>query len=495
MTSAYNELETRFAHLAAFQETIGILNWDRETMMPPGGAPGRADQLAALEGLCHGMLIEPALADLLDQAEDGDGAALDEGQRANLRAMRRDWRRANAVPADLVEAQSRACSAGQEAWIAARPAADFASFLPALREVINLTRQSAAAKAEALDTSPYDALLDEYDPGLTEARIDPLFERLADVLPAILDRARARQVAPEPLSGPFPVAAQEALGLKLMAAAGFDFNRGRLDVSAHPFTGGATGDVRITTRYDEDDFASGMMAVMHETGHALYEQGLPGAWIGQPAGRAISMSIHESQSLLIEMQVSRGRPFLEFAAPVIRRAFGGDGPAWQVDNLIRLSNRVEPGYIRVEADEITYPFHIILRYRLERALLAGDLDPADLPGAWNDAMEDLIGIRPPDDRLGCLQDIHWSGGLVGYFPTYTLGALAAAQLYRAAVAVHPDIPDGIQRGDFSVLLTWLRQNVHQWGATLTSDEIIERATGAPLSTAAFETHLGERYGG
>lgn len=494
MKTAYQELEERYAHLATFQETIGILTWDRETTMPRGGAPGRADQLAALEGLCHGMLSESSLGDLLDQAE-ADASTLDKAQQANVRAMRRGWRHANAVPADLVEAHSRACSACQAAWLEARPAADFAAFLPTFSEVINLTRQSAAAKAESLGVTPYNALLDTFDPGLTEARIDPLFERLADVLPGYLERARAHQRDPEPLVGPFPVAAQEALGHKLMAAAGFDFERGRLDVSAHPFTGGATGDVRITTRYDEGDFASGMMAVMHETGHALYEQGLPAAWSGQPAGRDASMSIHESQSLLIEMQVSRSRPFLEFAAPLIRETFGGDGAAWQVDNLIRLSNRVEPGFIRVEADEVTYPFHIILRYRLERTLLSGDLDPADLPGAWNDGLEALVGIRPPDDRLGCLQDIHWSDGLIGYFPTYTLGALAAAQLYRAALDAHPEIPDCLRRGDFSVLLSWLRQNVHQWGAILTSDELIERATGAPLSTAAFESHLGERYGG
>ncbi len=494
MTLAYKELETRFAHLATFREAIGILTWDRETTMPRGGAPGRADQLAALEGLCHGMLSEPSVGDLLEQAE-GESGALEEAQQANIRAMRRVWRHANAVPADLVEAQSRACSACQGVWLEARPAADFAAFLPTFSEVINLTRQSAAAKADAMETSPYDALLDEYDPGLTEARIDPLFERLADVLPGHLEHARANQREPEPLAGPFPIADQEALGRKLMAATGFDFERGRLDVSAHPFTGGATGDVRITTRYDENDFASGIMGVMHETGHALYEQGLPDAWVGQPAGRDAGMSIHESQSLLIEMQVGRGRPFLEFLAPLLRETYGGDGPGWQVDNLVRLSNRVEPGFIRVDADEITYPFHIILRYRLERDLLSGNLDPADLPPAWNDGLEALLGIRPPDDRLGCLQDIHWSDGLIGYFPTYTLGALAAAQLYRAALDAHPEIPDGLRRGDFGVLLSWLRGNVHQWGAILTTDELIEKATGAPLSTAAFENHLAERYGG
>ena len=408
--------------------------------------------------------------------------------------MRRDWCHANAVPPDLVEALSRATSAAHNAWLEARPASDVQAFLPTFKEVLNLTRQTAQAKAQAAGTTPYDALLDDFDSGLTQARIDPLFDRLGAVLPDILDDVRSRQTAPLKPQGPFPVDRQRALGLQLMAAAGFDFDRGRLDVSAHPFTGGATGDVRITTRYDEDDFTSGLMAVMHETGHALYEQGLPLTWQGQPAGRAASMTIHESQSLLLEMQVCRDATFLEFAAPLMRETFGGDGPAWQVDNLVRLTGLIEPGFIRVDADEVTYPLHIVLRYRLETALLAGNLDPADLPGAWNDGMVELLGIRPPEDRLGCLQDIHWSHGLFGYFPTYTLGALAAAQLFRAARDGVPDLLEAIRKGDFAPLLTWLRANVHEWGSILTSEEIVERATGAQLGTAAFEAHLTERYG-
>jgi len=493
MTTAYKSLVERFARLNALQEAAGILGWDRETMMPPGAAEGRAEQLAALELVCHGMLTAPDLCDLLDAAEGEDG--LGDGERANLAAMRREWRQANAVPPDLVEALSHATSAAQQVWLKARPAGDFAIFLPAFTEVLNLIRQAAQAKAEASDKALYDALIDDYDPGLTQARINPLFDRLRAVLPGILDNVRSRQVRPLSPRGPFPIARQRELGLKLMTAVGFDFASGRLDVSAHPFTGGTPSDVRITTRYDEEDFTSGMMAVMHETGHALYEQGLPKAWHGQPAGRAISMTIHESQSLLIEMQVSRDAMFLEFAAPLMRAAFGADGPAWEVDNLVRLAGWVEPGFIRVDADEITYPMHIILRYGLEKALLAGDLAPADVPGAWNDGMQDLLGIRPPDDRLGCLQDIHWAHGLFGYFPTYTLGALAAAQLFRAARAAIADLADSIRAGDFAPLLTWLRSNVHEWASLLTSDEIIERATGAPLGTAAFEAHLQERYGG
>jgi carboxypeptidase Taq len=493
MTTAYHALVERFGRLGALQDSAEILGWDRETIMPSGGAEGRAGQLAALEVVCHGMLTDPVLAELLDRAEGEDG--LGQSERANVGAMRRAWRNANAVPPDLVEALSRATSAAHRTWLKSRPASDFAAFLPVFKEVLNLTRQAAVAKAEAGHSTPYDALLDDYDPGLTQDRIDPLFDRLGAVLPAILDDVVARQTKPLPLDGRFPIESQRALGLKLMAVAGFDFERGRLDVSAHPFTGGTPDDVRITTRYDEDDFTSGMMAVMHETGHALYEQGLPHAWQGQPAGKAASMTIHESQSLLIEMQVARDPMFLDFAAPLMREAFGGAGPAWQAENLVRLAGWVGPGFIRVEADEVTYPLHVILRYRLEKALLDGDLDPADLPGAWNDSMAELLGIRPPDDRLGCLQDIHWAHGLFGYFPTYTLGALAAAQLFRAAREALPDLPAAIRRGDFAPLLTWLRSNVHEWGSLLTSEEIVERATGAPLGTAAFEAHLKERYGG
>jgi len=493
VTTAYDRLVERFARLGALQEASEILGWDRETMMPQGGAEGRAGQLAALELVCHGMLTGADVADLLDaaDAQDGLGAA----ERANLAAMRREWRQATAVPSDLVGALSHATSAAQQVWLQARPAGDFVAFRPALAEVLNLTRQAAQAKAEAGATSPYDALIDDYDPGLTQARIDPLFDRLGDVLPSILDDVRRRQAEPLALAGPFSIERQRELGLKLMAAVGFDFSRGRLDVSAHPFTGGTPADVRITTRYDEADFTSGMMAVMHETGHALYEQGLPEAWHGQPAGRAISMTIHESQSLLIEMQVSRDVMFLEFAAPLMREAFGGEGPAWQVENLARLAGWVEPDFIRVEADEITYPLHIILRYRLEKALLAGDLAVADLPGAWNDGMQEVLAIRPPDDRVGCLQDIHWAHGLFGYFPTYTLGALAAAQLFRAARAAIPHLAEHVRSGDFAPLLAWLRSNVHKWGSLATSEEIVERATGSQLGTAAFEAHLQERYGG
>jgi carboxypeptidase Taq len=281
--------------------------------------------------------------------------------------------------------------------------------------------------------------------------------------------------------------------VRLMERIGFDFDHGRLDISLHPFCGGTPDDVRITTRYEEDDFDRALQGVLHETGHAMYERGLPEAWRRQPVGRARGMSLHESQSLLVEMQVCRSREFQVFAAPILRAVFGADGPAWGADNLYRLGTRVERSFIRVDADEVTYPAHVILRYRLERALLAGELALKDLPVAWNDGMRALLGIVPPDDRLGCLQDIHWFEGAFGYFPTYTLGAMTAAQLFAAAKRADPAILPGIEKGAFAPLMAWLRANVHAKASRFTTAEIITAATGHPLDPAVFERHLRARY--
>lgn len=491
---AYLELEGRFRRLNALGQAAGVLQWDLAVMMPPGGAAARAEQLAALKVTSHALLTDPATGALLDRAADEDG--LDDWQRANLREMRRAWLHATAVPPDLVEALTKACAACEQVWRQARPAADFKMLLPSLDAVLRLTRETAAAKAGRLGLSLYDALLDQYEPGMRSARIDALFDDLAAFLPGFLARALAAQARrPQPLAleGPFPADRQRALARRLMQAIGFDFAHGRLDESAHPFTGGVPEDVRITTRYDERDVTRGLMAVLHETGHALYERGLPERWRLQPVGEARGMALHESQSLLIEMQACRSRAFVGFAAPLLREAFGGHGPAWEAANIHRLYTRVAPGFIRVDADEVTYPAHVILRYRLEKAMVAGDLGLADLPGAWNDGMKALLGIVPPDDRQGCLQDIHWPDGAWGYFPTYTLGALAAAQLYRAARRADPAIEPAIARGDFAPLIAWLRDNVHAKGSLTDTDALMRAATGAPLGDAAFRAHLEARY--
>jgi len=494
-SETYAELERRFARLSAVQRASAILSWDRSTMMPDGASEDRADQLATLGVIAHGMISAPEMPDLLARAEEG-AAGLDPWRAANLREMRRLWVHESALPADLVEARTRATSACEMAWREARKNADFKALLPTLGEVLTLIRRAGEAKAAALGTTLYDALLDEFEPGGRAARIDTLFAELRSFLPGLLARVvehQDRQPPPLALDGPFPVEQQRKLGEELIRLIGFDFSHGRLDVSAHPFTGGTADDVRITTRYDEADFARALMGVLHETGHALYEAGLPRDWRRQPVGNARGMALHESQSLLMEMQACRSDAFIAFAAPRMRTAFGKDGPAWTVDNIHRIYTKVAPGLIRVDADEVTYPLHIMLRYRLERALLAGDLPLVDLPGAWNEGMRELLGVVPPDDALGCLQDIHWPDGGWGYFPTYTLGALAAAQLFAAARRAHPDLLDAIGQGDFAPLLGWLRANVHGKGSLASTDEILAEATGAPLGTAAFKAHLESRY--
>ncbi|MBI3515627.1 MAG: carboxypeptidase M32 [Proteobacteria bacterium] len=491
---AYQELSQRFRRLGLLGDALAVLGWDTAAMMPDGGAPARAEQSATVSVLIHELLTAPRVGELLAAAEAE--RALDDWQRANLAEMRRSHRHATAVPAALVERLSVAASECEMAWRSARPANDFTGLLPKLRQVLALTREQAEAKAAAFGCAPYDALLDQYEPGGRAAAIDTLFGELEGFLPALTQRVleqQRRQPAPLPLEGPFDVGAQRALGLKLMTALGFDFAHGRLDVSHHPFCGGTPDDVRITTRFDPEDFTSAMMGVLHETGHALYERGLPAAWRNQPVGSARGMSIHESQSLLVEMQACRSDAFARFCAPLARAAFGRAGPAWQPDNLHRLSTRVEPGLIRVDADEVTYPAHVILRYRLERALLAGDLDLAELPGAWRDGMQALLGIVPPGDTDGCLQDIHWPSGAWGYFPTYTLGAMTAAQLFAAACDQLPGLIDDFARGDFSRLLGWLRTNVHEKGSRHSAEEILVQATGRPLGVAAFRRHLEARY--
>ena len=494
-TAAYAGLEQRFRRLSALSEASGMLHWDMATVMPDGGRPPRAEQLAALGVVCHEILTSAETGVLLDQAE-AETATLTGWQRANLAEMRRSHTHATALDSDLVEAMSKAATACEAAWREARPKADFALVYPLLSEVLNLARKAAAAKAEKLGCSPYEALMDQYEPGAREAEIDRVFADYGGFLPEFLPRVlehQSRQPQPVVPAGPFPLDAQKQLARRIMAGLGFDFAHGRLDESLHPFCGGVPEDVRITTRYREDEFVQALMGVVHETGHALYERGLPEAWRRQPVGKARGMGIHESQSLLVEMQVCRSRAFHDFMAPLLRDAFGRGGPEWEGENLYRLDTRVERSLIRVDADEVTYPGHVILRYRLERALLASDLPLEELPGAWRDGMRALIGIEPRNDREGCLQDIHWYDGAFGYFPTYTLGAMTAAQLFDAAKRADPAIEPGIARGEFAPLFAWLRANVHEKASRYSSAELVTQATGKPLDAAIFERHLRARY--
>jgi len=492
---SYTALEARFRRYAALSGASAVLGWDQETMMPPGGAEARAEQMAVLEVLQHDLLSDPAVGEELAEAEAA-AASLAPWQRANLREMRRIHTNETAAPADLVDARSRATSACVNAWREARRADDFSAVSDKLARVLELTREYGQIKAEKLGCGLYDALLDSYEPGGTMAWIDPIFATLKAELPGLMDKILAVQAAgPKPVQpeGPFPPDRQKALGEKVMAALGFDFTHGRLDESAHPFTGGIPEDIRITTRYDEEDFTRALMGVIHETGHALYEHGLPAEWRGQPVGNSRGMVMHESQSLLMEMQACRSPAFYRFLAPLAAELLGAGGAALSPENLNLLGHRVARGLIRVDADEVTYPLHVMLRYDLEKAMLSGDLQISDLPGAWRDGMKASLGIEPQDDRDGCLQDIHWYHGSFGYFPTYTLGALAAAQLYKAAKDALPDLDGQIAGGNFAPLLSWLGENVHRKASSRLTNEILAEATGAELGADAFLAHLSERY--
>lgn len=492
---AYKALEARKYRASALQNAMGILQWDQQTMMPDGAAPARAALMAELSVMLHEMETGSELSDLIAQAESAS-AELDPWQRANLREIRHQFIHATAMPAQLVEQLVLAQSASEMTWRQARANNDFNSLAPKLETLFELKREEAAIKAAAMGVTPYQALLDQFDPGRREVQVDAIFADLESFLPPFLQQVMERQAAgPQPLMppGPFPLAQQRALSHEVMRIFGFPFDRGRLDTAHHPFSGGADGDIRITTRYHEDDFTKSLMAVIHETGHALYEDGRPAQWRGQPVGNTRGMTLHESQSLLLEMQAARSGEFVRFLVPVIKHLLQGEGPAWEVDNILSVYRQVRPGLVRVFADEVTYPLHVILRYKLEKAILAGELRTAELPLAWNDLMEQLVGIRPGDDRDGVMQDVHWPEGIFGYFPTYSLGAIAAAQLFAAAQRDNSDILPGLGRGDIAPLFAWLDQHIRSKACLYMPDELIGKATGAALDTSAFKASLAARY--
>jgi carboxypeptidase Taq len=495
--SAYQELQDHFRRINHLNHIQQIDVWDEAAMMPVGGGQVRGEAMAALNVVVHELTTDAKLADLIASAESQPD--LSEWQTANLEQMKRTWLLATSVPSDLVEAQSRAAAKCEQSWRELRAANDWNALLPLLQEVLNLTRNEAELRSEATGLSQYDALIDLYEPGLTSATITALFADLKSFLPAFVESVLQKQSATElaPLTGPFPIESQRELGLTLMKTLGFDMQHGRLDVSHHPFCGGVPDDVRITTRYRDNSFMQALMGVLHETGHALYEQGLPSAWRDQPVGEALGMAMHESQSLLMEMQVCRTTEFLHYVAPMLRDTFAelaSDKSAWSDDNLRGHYIRVEKGSIRVDADEVTYPLHIILRFELEQDLLAGRLPLADLPEAWDAKMQQYLGLSTHgDDRDGCMQDVHWMAGIFGYFPTYSLGAMTAAQLFAAAKKDSPELLAGIGRGDFTVLLAWLRTNIHGMGRLLSAQELLTRATGGPLDSRYFKEHLQRRY--
>lgn len=489
MTSAYSSLEAHFRKIAVLESASALLEWDSAVIMPSSGAETRGEQNAAIQSFTHELRTDPRLGEQIGKAESETG--LNDWQMANLLEMKRKYIHARAVPQALVARHAKAAVASEQCWREARKTNNFNFFSPHLTEMLGFAREVAEHKAEALKLSPYDALLDQYDPGLRMPHIDALFSELAAFLKDFLPKVAQKTKENGALHGHFDLAKQETLAKRCAAAAGFDFSRGRMDVSTHPFSMSMPQDIRITTRYDEKNFLTGLMSTMHETGHAMYDFGLPQAWVWQPVGDARGMSIHESQSLLLEMQACRTDEFMKFLAPLAQEVFGMD-ISWET--LRDYFRRVVPGFIRVDADEVTYPLHIMLRYRLEKDLLSEKLAVRDLPEAWNEGMREFLGIVPATDREGCLQDIHWSDGTLGYFPTYSLGAMTAAQMFQAAKRSDSSILPSLERGDFKPLYAWLRTHVHGVGSRYATPELIERATGAPLSAKPYINHLTERYG-
>ncbi len=495
---AYAKLTGELRELALFASSASILGWDQETGMPPLAGPLRAEQFAALSGLVHQRHTRDEVGDWLAACEaDGDLLA-DPRVAANLREIRREYDRAVRLPESLVREIASATALAQQAWRQAREGSDFAAFAPSLERVFELSRRRADCLREGTDRSRYDVLMDQFEPGASAAELEAVFGALrARLTPLIGAIAAARtDEAPRVQNGAVPVAAQEAFNRSVAARMGFDFDAGRLDVSTHPFCEGiGPGDTRLTTRFREDEFTDALSSTMHEAGHGLYEQGLPKeAEFGQPLAEPTSLGIHESQSRLWENLVGRSRAFWEWAQPRAAEALGAPLAGVSADDLFRAVNRVRPNLIRVDSDEATYNLHIMLRFDLERALLDGDLRVTDLPGAWNERMGTDLGLAVPNDRLGCLQDIHWSMGAVGYFPTYTLGNLYAAQFWEAASRELPGLEEEMRRGDFSSLLGWLRRNIHVFGRQFTASELCERATGSPLSAEPFLRYVEGKFG-
>lgn len=491
--SAYNQLTSHYQTIHHFNHAQAMLGWDAAANMPAGGNDARSNAMAELSVHVHRLSTQPQLEDWFGQAEQ---EALTGEQQASLREMKRQWQQATVVPEALVQAQSMAGSKCEHAWRTQRQENDWAGFEKNWKEVVALSREEAQIRGDALGVTPYDAMLDKFEPGTSSASLDVLFSEVKLWLPELIEKALAKQRSETIImpTGRFSTASQKALGLEVMKLLQFDFTRGRLDESVHPFCGGVPSDVRITTRYDEEDFVQALMGIVHETGHARYEQGLPNAFAGLPVGEARSMGIHESQSLFFEMQIGRSQPFISHLSRLSADAFNAhQDPVFAEENLQKIYTRVEKGFIRVDADELTYPAHVILRYEIERDLINGVIEHTDVPALWDEKMKASLGLSTKDNyKNGCMQDIHWTDGSFGYFPSYTLGAMYAAQ-YKATMTNTVDFDAAIQSGDLSPIFQWLSDNIWSQASLHTTDELVKRATGETLNAVHFRKHLEGRY--
>ncbi len=491
-TPTYDELSAHFTRLHHYAHLGSIVSWDRAANMPAKGNDARAAAMAELAALMHRLRTEATLGERIERA---DQEPLSEHQRANLREIRRHWQQATALPESLVSQQELVASRCEHAWRQQRPANDWPAFLENWKPVVALAREEAALLAQQSGLSKYDAMMDRFEPGMRSEQVGRVFGSVRQWLPGLIDRVVERQSQQSVIEaqGPFAVPAQQALCRRVVAMLGFDFDAGRLDTSTHPFSGGVPEDVRMTTRYRDNEFLQALMATVHETGHGRYEQNRPREWLGQPVSQARSMAIHESQSLAFEMQLGRHPGFAHIMAPMLREAFG-DQAAFDPDNLWRLMTRVKRGLIRVDADEISYAAHVILRYEIERPLIEGDIEPEDVPALWDRQMAELLHLDTRGNfKDGPMQDVHWPESLFGYFPCYSLGAMYAAQWFAAMRRAMPDLDQRIDRGDFMPVFDWLRDNIWLQGSRWSTDELAIRASGEVLNPAHFKAHLEARY--
>ncbi|MGM0590354.1 MAG: carboxypeptidase M32 [Halobacteriota archaeon] len=490
-TDAYDRLLQKVARFTSIDDAAMLLQWDQQVMMPKGGTPARSKQLSGLSAVQHELLTEDEVGELLDELESSD---LDDEQRAVVREIRREYDRATAVPTELVEEISATTSEALPAWEEAKEADDFSTFAPYLETLVDLKRQYA----EHIDPErdPYEVLFEDYEPCLPLSQAEDILVQIRAVLVEMIDEIRetGADLTTDAFAGTFDPGTQEGLSREALTMLGYDWDRGRLDTSSHPFTSGTQFDARVTTRFLEDDPLGALMATIHEFGHATYQLGLPDDEYGNPLGEARDLSVHESQSRLWENHVGRSKAFWEHFLPTFREYFPAASDLTVRDAYESASQVYTDNFIRVEADELTYHLHIVLRFEIERELISGDLAVEDIPKAWNDRMESYLGIRPETDAEGCLQDIHWSHGSFGYFPTYSLGSVMAAQLAAAAADDIGSLDDQIRAGEFDDLHAWLTENVHRHGKRYETNDLVKKATGEDFTADYFVDYVTSKYG-
>lgn len=495
---SFAKLEDLGKKLEALEHAQSMLSVDEAVQMPVGGGEKRAEAMAMLAGLYHELAAAPEIADWIEAAK---GEELDGTGKAALREFERVYTNMTCLSSDFVRRQVGARVRCEQLWRELRPQGNWSAFLPAFEGVVATVREEAALRAKALGLDPYDALMEQYDPGNRVADIAPVFAELKTFLASFIPEAIAHQEETlarrplKPFNAPFPIDRQKVLGRAMMEALGFDFDHGRLDISHHPFCGGVPSDVRMTTRYVTAEFLSALMGVLHETGHGLYEQGLPTQWSHMPLGKARGMAIHESQSLFVEKQIARSPEFWEWAMPIVAEHLGAEAlSGWDIEDMLSHVHRIKPGLIRVDADEATYPLHVILRFEIEKDLVAGTLAPKDIPAVWDAKMTGYLGLSTiADAGNGPMQDVHWPSSAFGYFPSYTLGAMIAAQQWATIERQQPSIREDMRNGRFVGLNDWRREHIWTQASLWSTPELLERATGEKLQARYFNQHLRRRY--